>query len=44
MTVNEMREKLKKAYSSPNWEEKVDRMKDKQVIALYYKFLNEKKI
>lgn len=44
ITVGQMREKVKWVYHSPNWEDKVDDMSDKQVAAIYYKFLNEKKI
>ncbi len=38
------REKVKRAYSSPNWEEKVDGMSDTQVMAIYKRLLDQKKI
>lgn len=41
MTTDQMRKVLKEntKYEGSNWTRKVDGMSDKQVIALYYKFL-----
>ncbi len=39
-----MREKLKEAYSGKGWAEKVDRMSINQVLAIYRRFVEEKKI
>ena len=36
-----MREAIKKKYNSPKWSARVDRMPDKQVMAIYFKFENE---
>lgn len=38
------REAVKRVYLSPNWEEKVDKMSDKQVAAIYLRLLDQKKI
>lgn len=43
-SVAQKREAIKKAYLSPNWEEKVDKMPDKQVHSVYQRLLNQKKI
>lgn len=44
MTTEQMRAALRTVYISPNWAEKVGKMSDRQVFALYTKFLNEGKI
>lgn len=36
MTINEMRYIISKAYESKTWENKVNKMRDNQVIAIYY--------
>ena len=35
MNADQMREELKKAYSSDSWQKKVEGMSDSQVIAIY---------
>lgn len=40
----QMREAIKRAYSHPNWGEKVDDMSAKQVAAIYFRLLDQKKI
>ena len=42
MTIGEMRKSLIEApgYSSQSWKEKVKKMKDSQVVAVYFSFLN----
>lgn len=35
---------VKDAYLSPNWHEKVDKMSDTQVSAIYQRLLDQKKI
>ena len=45
MDIETMREAIKKPYSkSPTWIYKVDRMPDKQVLAIYVKFLHEDRL
>lgn len=44
MSTNEMRVVVIKAYSGVNWERKVRLMSENQVIAIYYKLLNNKQI
>lgn len=44
MSTNEMRAVVMKAYSSVTWERKVRLMGENQVIAIYYKLLNNKQI
>lgn len=41
MTIKEMREKLVMTkYDSPGWKKTVEGMKDRQVVAVYFSFLN----
>jgi len=40
MTIENMRNEIKKSYG-PNWAIRVDRMSNKQVAAIYYKFKKE---
>lgn len=39
-----MRDKIKRAYPSDNWEKKVDKMSDSQIIALYYSLIKQGRI
>lgn len=41
MTVDQMRECLKKVYNSPKWSNKVDKFSDSQIVAVYSKFLRK---
>lgn len=43
MSVQQMRDALKKVYPGPRWSAKVDKMSDNQVIAVYNRLLNNKK-
>lgn len=43
MTVGYMRKKIKEAYTSKFWLNKVDEMPDDQIIAVYYSFLERRK-
>ena len=43
MTVSQMRSAISNVYSGKGWKEKVSNMPECQVIAVYYKFLNEGK-
>lgn len=44
MQVEQMRIKIKFAYTSAAWQERVDRMSDGQVIAIYYRFLKQGRV
>lgn len=44
MEVVNMRTWLKKAYSGPRWQKMVDKMKDDQVMAIYYDMVKRGKI
>jgi len=44
MEVNKMRELVKSAYSGLRWNTRVDKMSDKQVIAIYYNLVNQGRI
>jgi hypothetical protein len=44
MSVEQMRISVEKAYPGEKWKKKVARMSDAQVIAIYYKFLDGKKL
>ena len=44
MRVDQMREAIRKVYPGQGWQFKVDQMSDAQVIAVYKRFLNEKKL
>lgn len=43
MKVNNMRELVADVYKGDGWKKKVDKMSDEQVVAIYYKFLNQGK-
>lgn len=43
MTTNEKRAAIARVYSSESWQEKVSKMSDNQVIAIYRKFLADGK-
>lgn len=43
LSVDEMRQEIKKAYPGVGWARKVSCMYDAQVIAIYYKFLADGK-
>lgn len=43
MTTNEKRAAIARVYSSESWQEKVAKMSDNQVIAIYQKFLADGK-
>ena len=38
MTIDQMRDEILEAYPGPRWREKVAKMDDDQVMALYFKF------
>lgn len=44
MSVEQMRIKIATVYPGLKWKNKVTSMRDNQVIALYSKFLNNKKL
>lgn len=44
MTVKQMRDKIIKVYDNKTWRDKVYKMPNNQVIALYYTFLRQGKI
>lgn len=44
MTINAMREAIRKVYDSESWSIKVDRMYDDQITAIYLKFEKEGKL
>lgn len=44
MTNDQMREKVAAAYDGDNWKQKVRRMPDDQIVAIYYRFLKSGKI
>lgn len=41
MSVEQMREAISRVYPNWKWLNRVKKMEDKQVMAIYYKFLNE---
>lgn len=43
MTTNEKRAAIARVYSSESWQQKVEKMSDNQVIAIYQKFLADGK-
>lgn len=43
-SIAQMRAAVKDAYLKPNWHERVDKMKDAQVAAIYQRLLDQKKI
>lgn len=43
MSYEEMREMIRGVYHTESWNEKVDRMQDEQVVAVYLKFKSEGK-
>lgn len=44
MTVDEMREKVKKAYKGDRWKRKVQYMPDDQIIAIFYRLKSKGQI
>lgn len=44
MMTTQMRQAIKKAYSGDSWGRKVDSMSDAQVIAVYFRLLNDDKL
>lgn len=44
MHVSLQRDKVKRVYNTPNWHEKVDKMTDTQVVAIYIRLKNLNKI
>lgn len=44
MTIAQMRELLAQAYPGSDWPYKVKRMKDSQVLAVYNRLMNDKKL
>lgn len=44
MSIEQMREALKKAYIGPAWNGRVDRMSDNQVAAMYLRLLHANKL
>lgn len=44
MNINQMRDALKRAYPSKQWAEKVTKMRDDQIQAIYLRFKREGKI
>lgn len=44
MSPAQMREALVKTSRNPGWWQKLDRMSDKQIIAVYYRFLEAGKL
>lgn len=44
MSVEQMREALRKSYPGPAWSAKVDKMSDHQVLAVYNRLLNQNKL
>jgi hypothetical protein len=44
MSVELMREAIKKVYPGEKWQKRVSKMKDAQVIAIYNKMLNNNKL
>lgn len=43
-SVEQKREAVKRVYLSPNWNEKIDKMSDHQVAAIYIRLLDQGKI
>lgn len=44
MSVEQMRSAIAKVYPGKSWQDKVKKMADGQVIRIYYKFLEEKRL
>ena len=44
MSVALMKREILKVYSGPNWAFKVEKMSDKQIAAVYLRFLNQGKL
>lgn len=44
MSIEQMRAALKKTYPGKSWAEKVDKMSDSQVLAVYNRLLYSKKL
>lgn len=43
MSVDQMRNEVRKAYPGQKWYDKVSKMSDAQIIAVYHSFLHAKK-
>lgn len=44
MDVDQMRERVREQYPGKKWSDRVDKMADAQIIALYYKFVQGRAI
>lgn len=44
MSIEQMRSKVKEAYQGDKWKQKVSKMSDNQVLAIYRRFLDSKKV
>ena len=44
MSIEQMRSAIKKVYSGKKWKDKVDKMQDYQVAAIYERFLHSGKL
>lgn len=44
MSIEQMRQAIEKVYEGEKWKEKVSKMQDKQVLAIYRRFLDKKMI
>jgi hypothetical protein len=44
MSIQQMRKAIEKVYPGEKWSKRVSRMSDYQVIAIYNKFLEQKKL
>jgi len=44
MTIEQMKDAIKKPYDGKKWKERVSKMSDGQVIAIYNKMLNNKQL
>jgi hypothetical protein len=42
MTTEGMREYVKKQYSGDSWKQRVDKMSDSQIVAIYYNMIGKK--
>ena len=44
MSIEQMRVAISKVYPGEKWYQKVYKMSDSQVLAIYHKFLNDKRL
>lgn len=44
MSPEQMKREILKVYSGPNWAFKVEKMSDKQIAAVYLRFMNQGKL